>query len=359
VEALEATLGTGSPPLTDAQVRITDNVAAYEAYLRGQYQVHNRGQLGANGLLNAMASFQEAIDADPEFAEAWAGLGMAHTLYPGYAGTATEGSAPEAEAALLKAVELDPEMGEPHAALGMLRSNQSRWVEADRAMAEALRVDPEYETAYIWYGTLLTRNGRSAKARDVLLLAADKDPVSGIAAHWLADIYRNLGDMERSRQESIRSIELGVPSSSMGAYIYHLRREEWDQAREYLEVFNDAFYADPAWVDLLLEAVQDPTAIPAFHARIDEIRADQPSFFYGWMYFDLADTDLLIDVIEEHAERGRLGDLIWRVWEPDLTELRNHPRFKALMEEQGLIDYWRETGWPDLCQQSTDELVCE
>ncbi len=359
VEALEATLGTATAAIADEQVRLTDNVEAYEAYLQGKYRLHNRGALGAEGLEEAKALFQQAIDGDPEFAEAWAGLGAVHVLYPGYANANREDSDPHAEAALNRAIELDPNSGEAYAALGLLRIHQWRWREADRTFATALRVDPDHEDIYVWYGILLTCVGKTQRARDVLLTAADKDPMSGIGAHWLADIYRNLGDMERSYTEAARSVELGTVTSVMGVYLYHLHKEQWDEATAALNRFGASLGIDSPWPELLLEATIDPQAIPAYDAQIRRILEDHPSFYYGWMYFDLDDTELLLDVIEEYTARGNTISMMYRVWEPQLTALRNHPRFKALMQEVGLIDYWRETGWPDLCRQSTDELVCD
>ena len=50
---------------------------------------------------------------------------------------------------------------------------------------------------------------------------------------------------------------------------------------------------------------------------------------------------------------------LWVVWQPDMATFRQDPRFAGLVTELGLLDYWRENGWPDACQPAGDSFVCE
>ena len=80
----------------------------------------------------------------------------------------------------------------------------------------------------------------------------------------------------------------------------------------------------------------------------------------GWVYLYLGNPDRALDHIEVPIDAGMLGGPISPVlWAPAYAPVRKLPRFKALMRKAGLVDYWRERGWPDICHPvGNDDFAC-
>ena len=70
------------------------------------------------------------------------------------------------------------------------------------------------------------------------------------------------------------------------------------------------------------------------------------------------DPEFAMDAMEKGNEINASG--FFKIWYPVMTEVRQLPRFKELMREIGLVDYWKEFGWPDLCRPiGDDDFVCD
>lgn len=156
--------------------RYTDNVQAYQLYLKGRYFWNKR--TGA-GLQQGLEYFNKAIDVDPTYALAYAGLADAHALLAWQDELRQTEFVPKAKAAAIKALETDEGLGEAHASLGFLEF----WYEWDFAGAEseyrrAIELKPNYATAHHWYGEFLVLMGRPDEGFKELKLAQQADPLS-------------------------------------------------------------------------------------------------------------------------------------------------------------------------------------
>src|SRR5262249_22557677 len=122
----------------------TQSSEAYELYLKGRYEWIKRSQ---GGLKKAADYFQQAINADPNYALAYAGLGSAYALFANYWIVPPQDSSPKAEAAVHKALELDANLAEAHAVLGLL-DEQWRWdwAAGDSEFKRALQLNPGLAT---------------------------------------------------------------------------------------------------------------------------------------------------------------------------------------------------------------------
>lgn len=359
-DELQAALpGNGADPPVDP----TDDVEAYRLYLHGRYLFNNYYELaGDDSVLRAIEYYQRALERDAEFAQAWAALGSAYALAMGQPGLSNEleDAAGKAEAAVARALELDPSNAEAPAALAVVEMLQFRWADAERSLLRSIEADPELSLSYVRYGILLVSVGKSREARDVLQRALELDPVNAIASHWLADAWRNAGRLEESLEHAQRTVDLApTGGSGIGVYLYHLLRGEWERAISRQEFFSRERGIDPEWVRPIVAAVRDPgrtaEAVEAATAVAEAYPAFEPVFYY----FDLQAPDLVFDGVERMLERGDGLIAFWRFWEPQLTHLRNHPRFRELAVRAGLLAYWREMGWPDLCTSSDGRFVCE
>jgi TolB-like protein/tRNA A-37 threonylcarbamoyl transferase component Bud32 len=192
----------------------TADAAAQRAYLVGRFQWRKRTQ---GGLQEAARAFQQAIDSDPGYARAYAGLADAIGLFPYYGIT----TIPKAEAydraerAARRAIALDSTLGEAWASLGeVLTNGRWDWPGAERALRRAIQLDPSYATGYQWLGEVLLAVGRLDEAVTVTQRGVDLDPLSAIVAnaHGLALYYA--GRVDSARAEFRRALDLQADQPS-------------------------------------------------------------------------------------------------------------------------------------------------
>jgi TolB-like protein len=159
--------------------RPTENAEAHQLYLRGRYFWNKR--TGAD-FKKAIGYFNQAIEKDPKYALAYAGLSDAYCLLPGYAEAGPKDSFPQAKAAAAKALELDNTLGEAHTALAnALFAYDLNFAEAEHEFRRAIELNPNYATAHQWYAeSVLTPLGRFEEAIAEARRALELDPLSVI-----------------------------------------------------------------------------------------------------------------------------------------------------------------------------------
>lgn len=155
--------------------RYTENVEAYQCYLKGRFHWNKRAP---QDLRKAIEHFKQAIALDPNYALAFAGLADAYTLLANAGGPAHE-IMPEARASALKAVSLDDNLAEAHASLGnTIIYYGYDFAEAEREHKRAIELNPNYATARHWYSELLMGLGRHEEALAEIRRALEIDPLS-------------------------------------------------------------------------------------------------------------------------------------------------------------------------------------
>jgi eukaryotic-like serine/threonine-protein kinase len=149
---------------------------AYQAYLEGVFYWNMRTEEGLNKGINY---FREAIDKDPHYAMAYAGLAESYVVLPGYRILSGKEAYPQAKEAALKALEIDEGLAEAHAALAQVRLGY----DFDRGAAEneirrAIELNPNYATAHDWHAFVLVSLGRLEEAISEEKRAQELDPLS-------------------------------------------------------------------------------------------------------------------------------------------------------------------------------------
>ncbi len=149
-DALQAELSTDEQRRIDA--RPTDNLLAYEAYMRGRQLMATRD--GAK-LKRATEEFSKATEIDPMFALAWVGVADSLSISPGYSDVRYEDVYPIIEDAVKNALAIDNGLGEAYASLGMMHWEYGRNDEAETAFQKAIELSPNYASAYQWYSQFI------------------------------------------------------------------------------------------------------------------------------------------------------------------------------------------------------------
>ena len=159
--------------------RYTENAEAHQLYLKGRYYWNRRT---TETLKRGAEYFQQAIDKDPGYALAWAGLADCFGLYGAFEVLPPRDAAPKAKEAAGKALAIDDTLAEPHAALGLVKATYDwDWSEAEREFKRAIELSPNYPNAHYNYGGRLVATGRLDEAIAESKRAQEADPLSLIA----------------------------------------------------------------------------------------------------------------------------------------------------------------------------------
>src|SRR5215203_4182201 len=155
----------------------TEDLVAYDLYLRGRYFWHQRGN---DALHRAADYFGQAIDRDPTFARAYAGLADALGLLPIYGTTPADSALPLARKAAERALQLDSTLAEAHTTLGLILKSMGEWQPAAAEYRRGLALDSTYATGHQWYAEVLIITGRVREAVKELERARDLEPLSPV-----------------------------------------------------------------------------------------------------------------------------------------------------------------------------------
>jgi serine/threonine-protein kinase len=159
-------------------LRGTDDIDAYDLYLKGEYLFAKRG--GEN-LKQAIQYFDQAIARDPSFARAYAGRAMVYSVLPGWTALRDNTSLQKAEESARRAIQLDSTVVEGRLALANTLSALGRSADADREFVAALAMDPGNATGHQWRGANLGYQARGDEAIREGKAATKLDPLSAVA----------------------------------------------------------------------------------------------------------------------------------------------------------------------------------
>ena len=342
----------------------TQNVEAYELYLQGRAVWKKRGE---ENLKRAIELYQSALARDPAFARAHAALASAYVVMAGY--TKEQGDEkkfnPMAETSARQALVLEPNIGEAHAVLAQINADRGDFLDAESGFFFAISLEPNEPTPHHWYSILLSRVGRLQAGLTQARRAYELDPSSPILAANLGNMLLQLGqDDEALRFVSLAS-ELGLSKKEYGVEAtVAIRRGDWVDARRLMgEIDNIPDEIKPEaqrFVDALADPKLRPEVVAGMRA-IDPKIAPQ-AFFIG-PYLQLGEVDLVFRILDEELRNDANSWVnnwdLGHVWTPEGRRFRTDKRFGPLAERIGMVDYWKQYGYPDGCRAGTDAvLVC-
>jgi len=182
----------------------TTSVKANDAYMLGRFHWKQRGTPGA--LERSATFFQQAIDADPNFARAYSGLADAYSLFGFYEVDTTDEPLRRAKAAAMRAIELDPTLAEGHASLAeVLYYAENDFPRVKQLLERAIKLDSGYATAHQWYGELFWSIGQPRQSILALRKAKELEPLSAVISNSLAFPYWITGDRAAAEKEYLNA----------------------------------------------------------------------------------------------------------------------------------------------------------
>jgi TolB-like protein/DNA-binding winged helix-turn-helix (wHTH) protein/Flp pilus assembly protein TadD len=309
--------------------------AAYQAYLKGRYFWNKRTALG---LKTAIEYFDEAVSADPGYAEAYAGLADSYALAGDweYGVMSPEEAWPLAASAARHALALDDGLGAAHASLGFsLDLYAWDWPAADIQFQRAIALGPNYATAHHWYGFHLLLTGRDREAIEELRQAEDLDPLSLIISADIADALCIAHQYDQSIEQSRRTLAM-EPQFALGHYELGQALEQklqYDQAADQFRQAIDlgghsaVFDAHLAHVYAVSDRKQDALRILR---ALETQHAQDPAAFpnIALVYVGLGDANAAFTWLEK-AYAARVNPSI--LLRPAFDPIRADPRFHSLL----------------------------
>jgi TolB-like protein/DNA-binding winged helix-turn-helix (wHTH) protein/Tfp pilus assembly protein PilF len=314
------------------------NYEAYDLYLRGQYFFNKRT---AADLEEAITLFQQALNKDPNYARAYAGIAASYVILPGYNARPQGEFISRGRAAALKALQIDEASAEAHTALALLVQNFDwDWQTAEREFRRAIELNPNYATAHHWYAEHLTWRGRFDEALQESERARQLDPLSLIVAADNGAIlyFSRQYDQAIERWRSVQAMDPDFLRAHLiiGAYtekgMYREALAENERLRSKIE--PPSFWSWQAYIygreGQTAEAWRAIEKLLSLNNR----RSVDP-FVVGWAYLGLRDKDQAMFWLERaHAQHSI--ELVTLKVNPIFDFLRQDPRFANLLTSVGL-----------------------
>jgi adenylate cyclase len=318
----------------------TSNTEAYQEYLQGRFFISRHSEKETD---QARAAFERAVELDPKFALAWAGLAQTHVWYCNYS---SEGGLngfnahlAAARAGVERALSLEPDLPEALLARATIESNfDYNWKGAAETLRKALVLAPQDSAILAWAGNLAGTRGEGAQAVDLLRRAVALDPVNAPARGFLAGALLATGNKEEARMEYSRGSELNAlaPYSQAGVGHTYLLEGKFEEAATAAQ--KDA--AD--WARLLIVSCarwgqkrfpESEAALAELIEKDGETAAYQVAEAYGYRN----DKDHAFEWLER-AHRQRDAGLPGLRADTLLTNLHDDPRWNPFLRKMGLAD---------------------
>jgi TolB-like protein/Tfp pilus assembly protein PilF len=316
----------------------TENPEAYELYLKGRFFWNKRT---GNDLKTAADYFQRAIDADPSYANAYAGLAESYLLIPLFGAGMPREFFPKASAAARRAIELDETSAEGHAALGNLYCmDDFNPPASEKEFQRAVALDPNYATAHHWFSnSLLVTMGRFDEAIKEGKRAVALDPLSLIIN---ADLGSTLM-LARRYDDAIAQLRTTIALDPNFAYAHwnlgealYLKGDSTGAIAEYEKAAS--LDNDPEIQALLARAYAETgkkeQALEILR-KLSETAKHQfvRGYLFALIYIGLGDKPTAIQYLERCSQERENIDLNWIKVDPLLDPLRGEPQFEALVDK--------------------------
>jgi len=288
----------------------TTNVEAYEFYLRGRklFQKWTRENINL-----AREMFERAVEIDPSFAAAWAGLATAHVHLHG---CDSEPHLDKAREASARALKLDPQSAEAHVAAAQGLSMEQRYADAAAEFERAIELDPTLFDAHYYYARSCFKGGDLEKSLRLFRQAQSVRPDDYQAVYLEALVLMQLRGWNEAREAYQRGLEssrkhLALNPHDARAYVLgagaFARLGETQRAKE--------------WAERAMSLAPDDDAI-LYNA--------------GCALAVVGEEERALDALQRAIGAGLAGG-DWIPQDPDWERLRDHPRFQRLVQQLRVV----------------------
>jgi serine/threonine-protein kinase len=317
----------------------TESSEAYQLYLMGRYRWNRRTE---DTLRSSADYFQQAIEKDPNYARAWAGLADAHNLLGTYGVRAPGGTYPRAKTAATRALQLDPNLAEAHASLGWVKSQYEwDWSGTEQEYRRAFQLNPEYATAHHWYAWYLATMGRHDEAVASIERARNLDPASPVIHSRVGLFLYFARRYERALEECRKSIDMDPTfawgHSGLGSvYLQIGRLADGVTEIEKALALAQRGVVEMGYLGHAYAVAGRKSEARKLLAELKDMSAKHyvPPIHLAVIHTGLGENDAAFEWLEKaYGERSLQS---WYLPDPRWDPLRRDPRFQDLLRRMGL-----------------------
>ncbi len=293
---------------------VTRNMHAHEFYLRGRQLV---GKIGAQEWRQSLPMFRRAIELDPDYAQAYAGLADVLAQLLLWRFVRAEEVLPEATRAAHRALELAPDLAEAHVALGHVRSLTGDNDGATRSFERALELNPELFEAHYYFARHCFAHGEYVRAAQLFRSAFAIRPDDYTVLALAVPVFDRIGEHAQAEAMAHEALEGLKHQVELGV-------------------------ADPRANELLANMFarlgQREAGMPYAEAALRARPDDYSTLYNAACYYSLAgDTERALELLERACKFGG-GSRDWIEHDSDLDPLRDNPRFQKLISDVPAAD---------------------
>ena len=353
-DKLQLSLGLGAKPLvTDT----TQDIVAYEKYLQAK-QLHK--QRGYDNLRKAELLLSEVVARDPGYAPAWSALAGVYGPIAAYA--------PEADinafasywsdaglAAAKRAIALAPDGAESLHALGSILASRYEWIPAFEALDRAAALAPDDANILDSVSQALRETGYHEEAKALSLRAVEKEPRVAVFRNSLGNAYWLGGDAQAARQQYKQAIAIdpGLPFPKANLFAADICIGEADEALAlaHAEIKAGRLPPDSA---AAFSSIQAPTDTATLVHALSQLEGAAERL--AWCTNPTAAADAMDWHVQNWSKARRAEPGLFDAPEHELWQ---HPRWKAQVRKDGVLDLWRARGFPPQCKPvAKDDFEC-
>jgi adenylate cyclase len=286
----------------------TGNIDAYDYYLKAWTYFH---RVGPKNMAMARRLFSRAIDLDPLFAKAWAGLADSYGYDYLYYNPSRKNLL-EASRASKKALQIAPQLAETHTSRALAFMLCSDFAEAEQEFKAAIQINPDFFEAKYLYARACFHQGKLLEAADLFEQASKLRPLDYQSLVLLSRVHKGLGNHSESLDAARRAVAIAenvlelAPDETRALYLAATSLAQLGRAEEAVEWVERAIFIEP----------------------------DDPSVLYNvaCFYAQVGETEKALDCLEK-ANLPGMSNRSWVENDSDLDPLRDHPGFLEILEK--------------------------
>jgi eukaryotic-like serine/threonine-protein kinase len=341
VDSLKVALNLGER--VALRKRSTDDPEAYSLYLKGLYFF---ARTSPESYEKALSCYRAAIDKDPNFAQAHAGMGQVFAGMGVYSFAPPADMLPRAKAALQKALALDEDLAEAHAVEGMLAYwFEWDWEAAGRSYDRALALNPGDAMAHAMHSIFLVTMKRTDEAVREIKKAIELDPLMPLYYAWSVMVHNCAERFDEALGEFARAIEIDpnnglaffhAGAAYVGKGLLDNALETWERGKEFV-VFPG--YSEGSLGILYLLKGDRQRSERILEGMIEQKKTitQTSSVYIAWVAGNLGKLDLAFEYLDRaHDERDIMMTLMHVVTKLYCPPMWTDPRFKSLLAKMNL-----------------------
>ncbi len=316
------------------------NADAYDAYLKGRYY-YNR--FTVDGFSKSIEYFEQAIELDPNYATAYAGLADALASLEQIGAARHEDVHPQALEAASKALAMDDTLPEAHAAMASVRANDWERSAAEREARRAIELNPGFPLAHLYYSNMLRHLGRRKESIAEARRALELDPLSPLTNEELADAHLSARQYDAAIEQYQKTLELypnqAAPRDSLGwAYVYEGKYEQgMEEIRKSIALYGEDPSLSPEIAFIYCMTGRKSEAQKILNQLLSTSKTVPiAAHHFALIYVGMGKKDEAFAWLEKSYEQHS-PMMAWLEVDQRFDSLREEPRFQDLMRRVGLI----------------------